>query len=126
MDIQTRNTLNKMAQIIFDKKGFNILALDVAEQSTLCDYMIIAEGNVNRHLQAIANTIIDDIKKEMGFSPYLVEGKGDGDWVVLDYQSIVIHLFLPSLREKYQIEKLWSEGKLVDLDIKVDNVKDLP
>lgn len=108
--------LNPIAQILYDKKGFNILALDVRGISTLTDYFLIAEGNVDKHLKAMALSVIETLKKR-GIKPTHVEGLEQGDWVVLDYLDIVIHLFTPALRDKYRLEELWQEGKIVDLDL---------
>lgn len=108
--------LNKIAQAIFDKKGINILALDVREISTITDFVIIAEGNVDRHVIAIAQNIQKEMES-IGESPIYIEGLQHGDWVVVDYLEVMIHLFMPGLRDKYQLEKLWKEGKIVDLNI---------
>ena len=112
-----RELLNFIAQIIFDKKGFNILAIDVKNISSLCDYMIIAEGSVDRHVKAIAENVVEEVKEKMDINPYKVEGRAEGDWIVIDYQNIIIHLFMPDLREKYQLEKLWQKGKVINLEI---------
>lgn len=110
--------LNKIAQAIYDKKGFNILALDVRGISSITDYVIIAEGNVGRHVSAIANAVEKELK-EIGETPVYVEGLQDGDWVVLDYGFIMVHIFMPGLRDKYQLEQLWKEAKIIDLSIDV-------
>ncbi len=110
--------LNLIAQIIYDKKGSNILALDVRNVSTISDYIVIAEGNVDRHVCAIARSIIDDLR-EKGERALRSEGLQTGDWVVIDFSSIMVHLFEPGLREKFSLEKLWDEGKIVDLEIDV-------
>lgn len=112
--------INLIAQTIYDKKGFNILALDVRGISTLTDYVIIAEGNVERHNKAIANEIIEQLKKVNG-KPIHIEGWAESDWVVLDYFDIIVHIFKPELREKYGLEKLWGKAKIIDLAIKVEN-----
>jgi ribosome-associated protein len=114
--------LNAIGQAIFDKRGTNILALDVHEISTLTDYVVIAEGNVDKHVIAIAETIIERLNK-LGQPPVYVEGMKTGDWVVIDYLHIMVHLFMPGLRDKYQLEKLWREGKIVDLQIDVTQKK---
>jgi ribosome-associated protein len=116
----TVNILKKIAQIIYDKKGFNILALDIREISSFTDYFLIAEGNVDRHVHAMSNEIQQVLREEEGIKAYRVEGQSEGDWVVLDYVDFVIHLFNPELREKYRLEHLWSESKLVELDITVE------
>ncbi len=108
--------LNRIAQAIFDKKGMNILGLDVRGISSLTDYVIIAEGNVDKHVVAIAQAVIEVLKQE-GCNPIHVEGLQTGDWVVIDFLDIMVHLFMPGLREKYRLEDLWKEGQLFDLTI---------
>ncbi len=108
--------LNAIAQAIFDKKGMNILALDVTGISTLTDYVVIAEGNVDKHVTAIAHAVLDALER-IGLRPISTEGMQSGDWVVLDFFHIMVHLFMPGLRDKYQLEELWREGKIVDLQI---------
>jgi ribosome-associated protein len=111
--------LNKIAQTIFDKKGINILALDVQGISTITDYAVIAEGNVDRHVIAIARGIMDAMEA-LGEKPVHTEGLQSGDWIVLDYVHIMVHLFMPGLREKYQLEQLWKKGGIVDLNIVIE------
>lgn len=109
--------LNRIAQTIFDKKGMNILALDLRNVSNMTDYFLIAEGSVDRHVIGIYRAIIEDLQKE-GRTPLHTEGEQVGDWVVIDYGDIIIHLFTPEMREKYALEQLWHEGKIADLSIK--------
>lgn len=110
--------LNHIAQSIYDKKGFNILALDVRKFSTMTEYYVIAEGNVDRHVRALSSYIIEKMR-EIGEKPLHLEGEQVGDWVVIDYGEIIIHLFIPEMREKYALEELWKESKIVDVTIKV-------
>jgi ribosome-associated protein len=107
-------TLNLIAQTISQKKGFNILALDVRNVSTMTDFFLIAEGNVDRHVVGLSKTVMETLKAE-GLSPIYVEGLQVGDWVVLDYMEIVVHIFMPGLRDKYRLEQIWQEGKIIDL-----------
>ncbi|MDN3506754.1 MAG: ribosome silencing factor [Simkaniaceae bacterium] len=108
------------AQTIFDKKGINILALDVKDVSSLTDYVLIAEGNVDRHVVAIAKDVIDVLKNQ-GERPIYVDGLESGDWVVIDYLDYMIHIFMPGLRDKYQLEEMFRDGKILELNLKVDN-----
>jgi len=105
-----------IAQIIYDKKGRNILALDVRGISNITDYVVIAEGNVDRHVVSIARALIDELEKK-GERALYAEGLQTGDWVVIDFIGIMVHLFEAGLREKYSLEKLWQEGKIIDLEI---------
>jgi ribosome-associated protein len=108
--------LNKAAQVIYDKKGMNILCLDLRNVSTLTDYAIIGEGAVNRHVIAIAQALIEELEKN-GLKPVRVEGLQTGDWVVVDYVEFMVHLFMPGIRDRYQLEELWRKGKIIDLKI---------
>jgi len=110
--------LERICQSLFDKKGFNILTLDVRGISTLSDYFVIVEGNVAKHVQALARELLD-VMKEGGRRPLHVEGQREGDWIVLDFADIIVHLFIPDMREKYALEQLWHEGKIVDVPIRV-------
>lgn len=109
--------LNSIAQTIYQKKGFNILALDLRNVSTMTDFFLIAEGSVDRHVIALSKTIIEELEQE-GLTPFHTEGLTVGDWVVLDYLEFVIHIFMPGLRDKYRLEEVWHEGKIIDLELK--------
>lgn len=111
-------TLNAIAQVIYDKKGFNILALDVQGLSSITDFLLIAEGNVDRHVSSIGRAIIEELD-ERGEKPVHAEGLKTGDWAVLDYGDVTVHIFSPGLRERYSLERLWNESKIVDLDIDI-------
>lgn len=113
--------LNTIAQTIYDKKGFNILVLDVRGISNMTDYFIIAEGTVDRHVKALSTAITDRLAEE-NLSPLHVEGQQDGEWIVLDYIDFVIHLFIPDLRQKYALEELWNDGKIVNVKIDVPKI----
>lgn len=113
--------LHKVAQIILEKKGFNILLLDVRGHCTLTDFFIIAEGSANRHVLALADNIQEELKS-MGYLPVHIEGREEGDWVVLDYFDFVIHLFKPGLRDLYRLEELWHEGTLIPIEQRSEDV----
>lgn len=121
MTIPEMPILNRIAQVIYDKKGMNILGLDVRGVSSMTDYVIIAEGNVDRHVIAIADAIIGVLKEE-GTKAIHTEGLQSGDWVVIDFLDIMVHLFMPGLREKYRLEELWKEGHILDLTINTSSL----
>ena len=106
--------LQEICQNIFDKKGFNIVTLDVKGVSSMTDYFVVAEGTVERHVKALAN-IVMELFREKNRKPVHTEGEKEGDWIVLDYGDVIIHLFIPDLREKYALEQVWKEGKVVEL-----------
>lgn len=113
--------LNQIAQAIYDKKGTNILALDVRGISSMADYVIIAEANIERHNIALASAIKESLEQTK-IKPLFVEGERDGEWIVMDFSETIVHLFIPEFREKYALEELWKAAKIVDLNIKVDKV----
>lgn len=110
--------LNTLAQAIYDKKGFNILAIDLRGISSLTDALLIAEGSVDRHVQTLAK-IVADKAEEIGLKAFHIDGQEMGDWIVVDCGEIMIHLFIPDMRDKYRLEQVWQEGKIVDLDVKI-------
>lgn len=111
---QTLHALKLLAKALDDKKAFNLMVLDIQGLSSIADYFIIAEGSVERHLEAIADNLLETAK-ELGMTPLHVEGRG-GDWLVIDFAGIMAHLMLPATRERYRLERIWQEGKLVQLD----------
>ncbi len=113
---ETFALLQSICQTIYGKKGCNIVSLDVRGLCTIADYFIITEGNVSKHLHALADAVIDVLEKN-GRKPIRLEGKRDSDWVVLDYGECIIHFFIPEAREKYEIEQLWAQGKIIDIPL---------
>lgn len=116
MEGQSKELLEAFAQAIYDKKGFNILALDVQAFSSIADAVLIAEGNVPQHLQAISDEL-SKVAKDHGIKADQVEGLAEGKWVVMDFGGLVVHLFVPEWRGRYRLEQLLQEGKIIDLAI---------
>lgn len=95
-----------------DKKAEDLLALDISKLSSLAHYFIITHGNSDRHVKAIASHIMDEMKKRK--MPALhVEGMQDGTWVLLDFGSVIAHIFYKDTREFYGLERLWGEAKKI-------------
>lgn len=116
------DSLEKVAQLIFDKKGFNIIGIDVSHFSSMTDFFLVAEGTVARHVLSMAKNIVHLLDQD-DLRPLHVEGQKQGDWIVLDYGDFVIHLMDSDMREKYHLEEIWKEGKIVDLKLKVTSSK---
>ena len=95
-----------------DKKAADIVLLRTSEVTTMADYFVICSGRTDRQLQALAGSIIDELRKE-GIRPLGVEGRGAARWVLLDYGSVIVHLFAPEEREYYGLERLWSHAAQV-------------
>ena len=91
-------------------KAEDIVQIDLRGKSSIGDYMIIASGRSSRQVSAISEKLVDNIKQDFGRSSK-VEGKGAGDWVLIDAGDIIVHVFRPEVREFYQLEKMWQPHK---------------
>src|SRR5574338_42998 len=109
-----KRLLTTLCQTIFDKKGFNILSLDVRGISSMTDYCIIAEGNVEKHVQALAKALREGLGDEK-LKLLHVEGQAEGDWIVMDFSDVIVHLFTPEMREKYALEELWRNAHVINI-----------
>jgi ribosome-associated protein len=87
--------------------------LDIRQVSLLADYFVICSGASERQLRAIVDEVLEKVKTEEGVVPLNVEGVPSSGWVLVDYGGVIVHIFAPSLREYYSLEKLWSEATMV-------------
>ncbi|KUJ82476.1 ribosome silencing factor [Microbulbifer flavimaris] len=90
-----------------DLKGKDIVSMDVSELSDVMDTLIICTGTSNRQVKSLANNVVEDGKKA-GVRPIGVEGLDQGEWVLVDYGDVVVHVMLADVRSFYDLEKLWS------------------
>ncbi|MEO0486169.1 MAG: ribosome silencing factor [Pseudomonadota bacterium] len=90
-----------------EEKAEEIVEIDLRGKSEMADSMVIASGRSTRQVSALAEKLVDKLKQELGVL-CRVEGKGAGDWVLLDAGDVVVHLFRPEVREFYQLEKMWQ------------------
>lgn len=90
-----------------DDKAQDIVAIDLAGKSSLADYMIVASGLSQRHINTLADHIADKLRAK-GYGAPPAEGKESSDWVVLDAGNIIVHLFRPEARRHYNLEKMWA------------------
>lgn len=92
-----------------DAKAREVTWMDVANLTDITDYMVVASGTSNRHVKAIVDRVIEQVR-EAGLRPLGVEGLEEGEWVLIDLGDIVVHVMLPRVREFYDLERLWSVG----------------
>jgi ribosome-associated protein len=95
-----------------DAKAQDIVVLDVSQVSSFTDTMIVASGTSSRHVSAMASRLREALR-ERGAKPLGVEGEKTGDWVLMDYGDVVVHLMRPPIRDFYNLEKLWADAKPV-------------
>ena len=97
-----------------DHKANDVVVLSLKGVSDMTDFFVIASGTSDTHVRALGEHIQEELKKE-GTSAHHVEGMQQGRWVLLDYVDFVVHLFHPTLREFYQLERLWSDAQVVPI-----------
>jgi ribosome-associated protein len=103
---------HRVVEIASDKKGHDIVMLRTAELTTMADFFVICSGRSDRQVQALAGAILDELRKE-GVRPIGTEGTASARWVLLDFGSVIVHVFAPEEREFYGLERLWGKAAQV-------------
>ena len=103
------------AKALDSKKGMEIKVMEVTELTSLADYFVICTGGSNTQINALCDVVEEKLEVEGGEKPLHREGHRGGTWVLLDYGCIVVHVFNNEAREFYSLERLWNDGKNVDL-----------
>ena len=98
-----------VAALVSDRKGADILVLDLSERSSITDYFVLCTGRSDVQVQAICERVIEGLRED-GIRPSSFEGLENGQWALLDYGDVIVHVFQKSSRELYDLEKLWSEA----------------
>lgn len=94
-------------------KGQDIAVMDLLEVgNSVCDYFVICHGSSNTNVEAIANSVEDEVREALSEKPLHREGLNNAEWVLLDYFSVVIHIFQKEKRDFYNIEELWADAKI--------------
>ena len=99
---------DNIEKILDDNKALNIKSINLKNKSYIADYMIIASGTSSRHLQALSEILVTELKK-IGLNNCRIEGRDSNDWKLVDTQDVIVHIFHPEKREFYDLEKMWSE-----------------
>ena len=103
---------HRIVEIASDKKGSDIVMLRTAELTTMADFFVIASGRSDRQVAALSGAIVDELRKD-GIRPIGVEGRESSRWVLLDYGTVIVHVFAPEEREYYGLERLWGKAAKV-------------
>ena len=100
-----------------DVKGENITVLDLRKlENTVTDYFIIAEGNSNTQVNALADSVHKSVRESVGDRPWHVEGRDNAEWVLMDYVNVVVHIFQKGIREFYDLEGLWGDAEVTHIE----------
>ena len=110
-----KETVLRLAELLYDRKAQDIVVLSVSHLTVLCDYMIIASGRTDNQVSSMAD-MVDEMMAVDGMSLRRSEGRREGRWVVLDYGSVIVHLFHRDERAFYGLDRLWNDGtNMLDL-----------
>ena len=109
MSLKGEQVARKIVEVASDKQAEDIVLLDVRELCSFADYFVICSGDSARQLQSIYDEVEHVLKRE-GVSPHHFEGTMDSGWMLLDYGDVIVHIFAPTEREFYKLDKLWSEA----------------
>ena len=99
---------NEIEIMLSDNKALEIKSIDLKDKSSIADFMIIASGNSSRHIQALSEILINELKKK-GINNCHLEGRNSNDWKLIDAIDIIVHIFHPEKRKFYDLERMWSE-----------------
>lgn len=107
--MQGADLAKKISQVIYDKKGKDILALKVDHLMVLTDYLVIATGANALQTHALMDHVDQELSA-LGLQPRRIEGQQAARWIVMDYNTVIVHIFHPEDRDFYRLERLWSDG----------------
>jgi ribosome-associated protein len=96
-----------------DKKGGDILLLDIRDQALFTDYFLLANGESERQLRALADGVTEDAKKKAELLPWGTEGDPESGWLLVDFGDLIVHLFDPAKRAYYNLEELWQDARVL-------------
>jgi ribosome-associated protein len=114
-EIEMSPELERATALVSDRKGVDMLVMDLRGISNATDYFLVVSGTSDMHVKSIAEHVIEELKKE-GIRPSHVEGLRAGRWVLIDYIDFVVHVFHPAAREFYQLERLWGDAPTLALE----------
>ena len=112
MDLEPLDLARRIVELAEDKKAADIVLLDLGDLTTLADAFVICSGGSERQISAIADGIVEGLRDER-VKPIGREGTSESHWVLLDYGSVIVHVFTPPERDYYELEKHWSGARVV-------------
>jgi ribosome-associated protein len=114
--MQPRDLLKTISAVLDEAKGQDIQSLDVRKMTDITDYMVIVSGTSSRHVSALADRVVDRLR-EHGLRPIGIEGKAQGEWVLIDFGDVIVHVMHRQTRDFYTLEKLWSKEVAQELPV---------
>ncbi|MEI6488742.1 MAG: ribosome silencing factor [Bacteroidales bacterium] len=114
---ETKELVKKIIEGIQEKKGNKITVVDLTKiQDAICHYFVVCQGGSSTHVGAIADSVVDYVKKNLGDKPLAQDGRTNMEWVAIDHGSVMTHVFMPESREYYRLEQLWNDARLTHIE----------
>ncbi|MBR2868919.1 MAG: ribosome silencing factor [Clostridia bacterium] len=112
--MESNALVKEIAKVLDEKKAIDIVAIKTEEITIVSDYFIIASGTSNTHAKSLADDVEYEIKTRFDIDPEHIEGRATG-WILLDYGTVLVHIFTQDNRDYYNLERLWADASTVDL-----------
>jgi ribosome-associated protein len=110
---ETTILINNIVKASQEKKAKNIVIVDISDfPGAICQCFVVCQGNTPTQVEAIANEIVEEVRKSTKEKPISTDGLREARWVGIDYGTVIVHVFIPELREFYDIEHLWADAKI--------------
>ncbi len=110
-----KDALKIALKAVDDKKALDVAVLDISRISSFANYFLVCSGDSSRQIQAIADEVEEKLRAD-GFRPSHIEGYSNAEWILMDYTDMVIHIFSKKARAYYDLERLWRDGKHMDVE----------
>lgn len=109
----SKASVEKAKELLLDKKAKNVAVIDLQNlENRVCDYFIVTHGTSDRHVQGLAENLVEGLKEKEHLSPWHIEGMQNKEWILIDYADIVVHIFQQEIRSFYNLEELWADAEI--------------
>ena len=116
-EVNTERLVEEIINGLREKKGKDIATLDLRNISaSVTDFFVLCTGDSNTHVNSLAGSVEEEVRKAIKDKPWHIEGTTNGEWVLLDYVNVVVHIFLRETREHYNLEGLWADAELTEYE----------
>jgi ribosome-associated protein len=113
---KSKELARKISLILDDKKGAQVKVIETNKQTIIADYFVLATGTSSTHIRSLSSEIEFQLNETLNLQPSRISGLDSSDWIILDYDSVLVHIFNSEARDYYKLEKLWGDGEIVNAE----------
>jgi ribosome-associated protein len=113
---KSKELAEKISFILDDKRAKHIKIIETNKQTIIADYFVVATGTSSTHIRSLAGEVEFQLKEQFNRQPSRISGLDSTDWIIMDFDSILVHIFNSEARDYYKLEKLWGDGESVNID----------